>query len=389
MKQFLRWYPLLLKAQLKKIETWIAIGAMLVMVIIISGLKIPSKSNFEVAIHCDNPAVAVEMEKRLQEKDSVFHFVLEENLEQMKVDVINGTYECGFSIVGDLKDKLVDLDQEGVITYFCSSFTTRGEVAKETVYLALLEIESEIYLQVKADELYETPDENLLKLLKERQEYYFESDELLSITSQVLGAGADDADGTDDADGADRVEPGETGADGADGADRVEPGEAGADDADGAVPEVVEKKTTAPYKGTVALVLFLSVFLAIGDYLGKQTKGYPMYLPARERFGFAFTNTLAAATPVALIGYVLTLALGEGGRNWFVMLLLMLATVLYAFLWCYGLGKLLRKENRYMSTLLAVILLAAVMTNAFIDLSEYVPVLRVVRLILPPSLYLI
>lgn len=346
MKQFGRWYPLLLKAQLKKVETWIAIVAMIAMVFIIHALKIPGGPNCEVAIQCENPNLAAEMLSRLQKQQSIFHFVLEDDLEQMKLNVINGTYECGFAIDEDYQEKLLKLDQNDIITYYCSSFTTRGEVAKETLYLALLEIESEIFLQVSADQIFENATKELLELLKAQQEYYLNSDELLSISSEVVGKG-------------------------------------------NIAPQMNAQKTTAPYNGTVALIIFLSIFLAMGDYLGKQKSGYPMYLVTGERFGFAFTKTLAAVTPVALIGYVLSLTVGEHTHNWFVMLLLMIAMILYGFLWCYGLGKILRKENRFMASLLAVILLAAVVTNAYIDLAEYIPAIKIVRYLMPPGLYLL
>ena len=348
MRQACKWFPLLLKAQQKRPENWIACLAMIAVMFVIASLKLPDGANFGVGIYCEKPEYATEMQTLLNQNETVYDFKVYDSKERMKEEILNGTIECGFDIDASFKEKFAGKNQKDVITYYCSSYTTRGEVAKETLYVTLLKMQSEIFLQVAAPEIYEKPDAQLIEELQKQQEYYESSDALLAVRSEVIG------------------------------------------DPD---PETPKKYSAYqelhPYMGSLAILLFLVIFLSVGDTLAKEKSGFPICLTAHERFIYACTKAFAAATVPGIVAFILACIFGEGNRNPFWILLKLLLLLLVAFVFCYALARILRRENRYMASLLALLLAIAVMTTAYFDLSIMLPVIGILRWLLPVSYFLL
>lgn len=344
MKKFFQWYLLLGKAQLKRVETYAAVIAIAVLAFVVKAIQIPSADNLKVGIFCESPAQAVELIHVLKTEDSIYDFVLTNSLSELKDSVKRGEFECGFSLHADYKETFEKNRQDDICDYYCGSFTTKGEVAKETIYIALMKIRSAIYLDMSLSEIYKNPSEELRKKLNEMQEAYLNGDELLQIHEEVIESDAD-------------------------------------------VSVKLEPNEPYPIQGSIALLLFVVMFLHVGEARAIEKNGYGVILRASEKISFALAKCLAAITIPFVFSLALIHFLGENPRGILEVLYLLLF-VLYAFLWCYFLYWVVRKESRYQTILVPALLLTILICPIYIEMANYFEVLKYVRLLFPTGFYL-
>ncbi len=342
MQKYVKWYLLLVKAQVRRLETWLVLISMSILVILVAGVTMPDISNTTVLVFCQNENVQNEVMECLEKKNSIFDFKIANSEQALKAEVHAGKVECGFVIEDDIKDRFANLQQENAVTYYGSSFSVKGEVAKETIYSALLEMMSEILLRKNAQELYKDVDETMLEELLKRQQEYINSNELFRIEEVMVGE----------------------------------------------KQETKRKETTTfPIQGTIALFIFFMVFLSIGEESHSQKASFSMCLDKQERTIFSFTHCLSVVTLPFVAGLGMMLFLGVMG-NIIYGILWLICLVGYSFVWCYFMRNFLRKAERFMSWMIPVLFLNICLCPVYFDASTYFPVVSVIRFFLPLGMYL-
>ncbi len=339
MKLFGRWYILSLKAQLKRAEGYFAILLMIFVTLVFSHLQLPQKNNTAVGIYCEDQALAMELLTILETQNSIYQFTLETSEIQLKQKVLSSELECGFKLEADYKESFAKGNQREVVTYYCSGLTSKGEVAKETVYLALFKVQSASFIKANMDKIYKAPSEEVYETISNYENSYLNGTELFSVREEYVG------------------EP--------------------------AAVEMKKEGKTYPVWGSNLFILFLLIFFVRGDILAKERTGYPLILRRGERFLFCVARCLAAATGPAVVCLILGECFGEPLNGF--LLLIFLA---YSILWCQLLAMLLKKESRYYASFLAVMVLLIVLSPVYFDLSMLFPVAKILKVFTPVGVIL-
>ena len=95
----------------------------------------------------------------LEEGSGMFVFRTAGSRGELEREVRRGGAECGFILPADYAERLAEGNLAGLITYVSSSYTRRGETAKETVFAAFIRQYAPEILKDAAPELYETGDQ--------------------------------------------------------------------------------------------------------------------------------------------------------------------------------------------------------------------------------------
>ena len=362
MKKFARWYLLLLKAQLKRIDTWLAILAMIALTLVVAHINLPSVENVTVLVYAEDDADLDEIMQALSSREHVFDFVAAESEEALQEAVISGAVECGFALTPDFREVLQKKEQSKIVNFYCTTLSTKAEVAKESFYSGLLLIESEIWLNASLEDLYGYSDAELEQALAERQVELKDSAALFYIEEMTI-----DSDGN--------ISEKASGDDTLVGVDLT------------AAQQRISARTH-PVRGTVGLFLFLLVFLSVGRNLASAKTGFALYLSGRERLGYSVAASLAALTLPALVALPLLAATGGLAASAFAELCSFALFAAYSIAWCNLLAKLLRTPSRYMASLLAVLVLTLALCPVYIYIVNQVPVAAYLKWLLPLSVYL-
>jgi hypothetical protein len=348
MEKILTWYRLLLKAQWKRLDTWLVFLGIAGLALLLGTVSLPDNSNARVLVYCSDKALASEVMDALWNRESVFTFEEAESLEDAQQQVVSGRAECAFEVQPDFKERLRELDREGLVTYYASSFSTKGEIAKETFYAALLPVISEIFLEVAAPELYEESDELLLAEWKERQKEYLEGVQIFTIEENAVSG-----------------------------------------DVAYAESEVgLTESNTQPVRGTLTFLLFLLIYFCIGETWGEKRKGFFLTLGARESLEFSAVKSIAAVTLPGMF-VLLWLWRSDASRGFLRELLGLFLLTAYSILWCMLVLRLLKTRERYLAGTVAIMLLHIVICPLYVDMALYFPVIKYLRFCLPLGVYLL
>lgn len=342
MQKYIKWYLLLLKAQVKRLETWLVLICMGILVLFVANATLPDASNSKVLIYSKNEQVQNKLLKELKQKDSIFQFELASDEESLKQDVLSGRAECGFVFSEDIEEKIIELKPKNTITYYASSFSLKGEVAKETIYTALLKVESENLLRSKATDVYEDVDEEMLAELVERQREYLESDELFYLEWESVETVSEHS---------------------------------------------VRENKTFPIHGTIALFVFLTIYFMVGEELQIKRASFSLYLCKMEKMIFSFIRCLAAITPQLIVGIGLIILLGVA-QNLFIEIMGIICLIGYSWIWCQVLRVLLRKMARFMAWIIPILLMNIAICPLYLDVATFIPAISYVRYLIPLGIYL-
>lgn len=344
MEKFVTWYLLLLKSHGRRRDTWLAVFAMLSLTLLLSSVTLPGQDNTTVLLYCGDKALLSEVMDALSERESVFTFVEAESLAAVKQEVSAGRAECAFVLADDFRERLEGLELKGLVTYYAAVFTTKGEVAKETLYAALLPIESEVFLETAAPELYEAPDDELLALLKERQQEYLSGTQLFTVREIALsGSGADE--------------------------------------------EETQAAGAQPIRGMLAVFLFLFLFFSVGEIRHGAYGNFFAVLDGRGSLLFSVAYGLSAVTLPGAAAFLILWGTG-GFASFFPELFRLLFLIAYSVVWCLAVSFFLRSKERYPACTAALLLLNVLLCPVYLDLSAYFPVIGYLRALLPAGAYL-
>lgn len=294
-----------------------------------------------VGFCASDSAVAAQMLLQLQERDSAYLFLSYDTVEELEEAVRAGSLECGFWAEADFDDCVAQGDLRECVHYICTPMTTKGEVAKETVYAAFFELYS--------DEILITNEELFFgnKSL-EREADWIQRNHERSQSSGLFCVEYLEVESA------------------------VSTQEAG---------------TVYPVQGTVGLMLLFILFLSHGRRFEPGGLAVEKALMAGERFWYSCTGMLASGTIPALTGLVLV-AGSRGSRGVWQEIAAMLLFLLEAVIWIWLIGKLQHSMEGQIAFILCILVLNILICPIFFDLSDYVPAIQYIRYISPLGLYL-
>ena len=185
MRMKLRYIYYHLKALLKRREPWVLIFAVVLLIFVFKGITLPSADNTKVGI-VTNGSERAKRVAELMDEDSTIYSVCEyETEEELLTDVRKGALECGF-IFDDDFDKLVSHERmKESIQYIYSPYTTKGLVAKESLYSAFLKDYSDDILLSEYRSIFGSNDDSLKEeiedMLIERNAYYLDGNDIFEV----------------------------------------------------------------------------------------------------------------------------------------------------------------------------------------------------------------
>lgn len=334
MEKRLIWYGLLLKADGKKKITWLVILALVVLVLIFHGIRIPDAENMVVGIGGVGDDCAAEVVDTLRSMDSVFEFEIYSDTDQLYEDVTSGTVECGFIFCAGFEEKILDGKPEGTVTCLSTPYASKAEVAKETFFSAFFRVYSDEILTDVSAEIFAEEDEERPEELLTKSHAYAEGSSVFDIEEVFVETMAAEEEGA--------------------------------------------QESTLPEQGIVGLVVLLVTFLAAGRFYEGRSRGLRHFLNRRDRAEFLFLSELAAATPVLIAGLILIMVL-QVQRSLPGEILRFVLMGLLAAGWSLVIVSLLRSETAVVSCVAILVLAHLALFPIFWDVSQYVPAVEYIR----------
>ena len=119
--------------------------------------------------------------------------------EELKNAVYRGEYDCGFVLPQSLDEAMADRDLTDSVTYIYSTATTKGMVAKESVYAVLFRFLSSELLKAESENgtLFEESSTEAAEAVLAANERYLGGDEIFTVN--FVEAGNADAEKSADA----------------------------------------------------------------------------------------------------------------------------------------------------------------------------------------------
>jgi hypothetical protein len=344
MKKILTYYALLLKMKLKSPGCYLELLAMALLVLFVSGIHFPAADNVKIGIVTSGSQNAASIYEKLKDSATLFAYQEEADAQELKQKVESGQYDCGFVFADDFDERCEEQDISGSVTYYCSGTTTKGAVAKESLYAAILEVESRLVLEKAEYKLYGDNDEERLNQIMEKFAEYVDSDEVFGIAMHEVES--------------------ET--------------ERGSDEEEAA--------TLYPVQGCVGILVFLIIFL-YGLKKFENGYAYPAALTKKEAAVFSLCGHLSSGTVAAIFGLILV-ALSGQSRGFGTELVRMILLVISSALWGLVASRIFRSYVSFLAQILIIVLVNVLLCPVIFDIVTYVRAFGFIRLLFPLGLYI-
>ncbi len=343
------WYWLWLKVYGRKKAYWLQTAAMVLVLAVFSMISVPDGKNVAVGIYCGESSLAKDVLRTLESRESIFEFREYDSEERLYRDVTAGKAECGFLFREDFDRRAKSGNQEESVTYICTPFTVKGEVARETVYAAWLRIYSGQMLTNSEENIFGNVQEERMAALLEKNHDFQEGEEVFRLETEALEAG-------------------------------------GHAQRQGAMEETTENRAY-PVQGTAGLLVFLMMYLAYGRKFEAKGNAVEKALDRRMRLLYGYSSSLAAGTLPAAAGTAAILFLAGNGRA-VAEAACMLVLLFVSGIWVTAVGSLMHRDTSFLSGA-AVFMAAGLLTcPVFINLYGYMPALKYISCIFPLGIYL-
>lgn len=319
----------------------------------------------------------------LEKGSGMFVFRTAGSRGKLEREVRRGSAECGFILPADYAVCLAEGNLAGLITYVSSSYTRRGETAKETVFAALYRQYAPEILKDAAPELYETgdqpdDDEALDTLIRQKFDALREGGTIFHTEFRTVKLSEENTAGeSDEASGETYDETsGEAYDETSDGAF----GESTGTEAEMEPESSSDRKTREIFPAAVLFLLSANILLAGAGRRRSGLLSLEHALPhgLRERTDLLYLSS-ASGLPAAA-GFILMAVLqtaegktaaGTGLAAVLPVLSLLLLTVLTSLLSiaaAFLLGRIFREELSYLSAVIILLLAAAALTGFLIEI---------------------
>lgn len=341
MEKFARFYRLQLKAFLKRGICWMQIICMVLLVGIAARIKLPDNQNVVVGIADHSSAMAKQIIELVQHRSNSYRFVVYEQEESLRQDVSSGVVECGFVFAPDFEKRYQEQNFEDSILYIATPFTTKGLAARETFYAAFLEVYGKDLILGQQDMVFGEQKEEIGSMLGSAYDAYLQSNDIFHTELTTVQNEAADRKDSD----------------------------------------------TYPLQGLIGIFVFMTIFLAGMSITGNGYRNLVESMEIHQRTLFQVTNLLAAATPVSLVGTLLSGFL-PGSRGALMEIMHMFGLVVISCMEVLVIWRLQRQSATGKAMLLAFVVLQIILCPVFVDIGEFIPALTYVRYLLPLGYYL-
>jgi hypothetical protein len=344
MKKILTYYALLLKMKLKSPGCYLELLAMALLVLFVSGIHFPAADNVEIGIVTGDSQNAASIYETLNESATLFLYQEEKDAEELKTKVESGEYDCGFVFADDFDERCEEQDLSGSVSYYCSGTTTKGAVAKESLYAAILEVESRSVLSEAEYKLYGDNDEERLNQIMEKFAEYVDSDDVFGIAMHEVEIETERS------------------------------------------SEETDEAVLYPVQGCVGILVFLIIFL-YGLKKFENGYAYPAALTKKEAAVFSLCGHVSSGTVAAIFGLILVVLSGQSrgfGTEFFRMILLVISSALWGLI----ASRIFRSYVAFLAQILIIVLVNVLLCPVIFDIVTYVRAFRYIRLFLPLGIYI-
>lgn len=338
MEKIIVYYRLLLKDICKKKMTWFSIGAMIFLVLLILGIRMPAQNNTEVGIVPGKSENAAQICELLRGENSIFDVLTYEDEDKMKEDIASGKLICGFCIAEDFDRKMEEGKVKHAVNYITGPMEVKGEVAKEAFYSAFLVTYSDELIRRKETEIYGTEDPKRLARIQEEMDRLLKDEEVFQIKQEYVHTAQ--------------------------------------------TAETQEQTKRYPVQGTVGILILIFMFLSAG-----KESVFKKALYRGEKLVFDYIRQLTSAVPLAVTG-LFCIAFSGQSRGICAEVLGLLVLVLYGGIWNMVLAGMIKNETGFVSAILVRVILMVLICPVFVDFSQFVPALQYIRSIFPLGIYL-
>lgn len=357
MRQWIRWLFLSWKRLLKRPFFLLFLFLLPIGTILVRQTEQADDGTIEIALFIDGDPWNEQVGKVLTEAEGAFRFYLCDTREELEDDVAAGRAECGYSFPAGLRERLNERDYKRAIRVTVSPATVIADLASETVFAGLFEVYGR-------------------ELLKD----YVENGEVFSEAQTDEAAGADFDSGVHEVWATvemlyDRyLEDGSTFA--------FEYETIGSD-----ASEPPQMQAVFPVRGIGAVFLFVMALAAAVMSAQDEERGLYRAVSGGRKWGYQLVSIGAQVGICCLVFGICMIAAGEWRETVPEIMRLLIygtATVLVSG----GLLRLLKKPVVLAGLIPFFILGSLVVCPVFVDLSIYVPIVKVMRWMFLPWYYL-
>lgn len=351
MQEKIIWFWMQLKTCLKSPGFYLQLICMLAVVLLAGSISIPDGKNVNAGIYAPESRYASEIIEYIQASESVFTFHIYDGREKLDSDVAAGRIECGFVFDEYFDEKFESGNIRKSIEYLCSPNTTKGAVIQESVYAEFLRSYSRIILKLADEQVFDNSDAKRLEKMLEQNEEYIDSSYLFD-TNLIKVDCAEYDDGDDET-------------------------EANAHD--------------DSVKGIAGLMIFLIMYMYAGKNLTRRGN-VKAALKRSDAVWFDFLGITASGTiPVFMMLVIMCFVSRHSMGIWGVAVLSakLVGFILYSALWITCVTRLMKNRMSYYAGIIVIMVFFLMLCPVFVDLSQYLPAIRYIRILVPLSvLYL-
>lgn len=344
MEQYITWYTLQLKAWLMRKNSWFMLIGILLVIVLVSQIHLPSVENIKVGILPADDIYSQKMVNALDSMDSVFEFISFEDQEELINEIVAGNLECGFVLDEEFEKHVQDDDLRDIMTYICTPMTAKGEIVKEAVYAAFLQVYGEEILVDNEKSVFGRENGAITNMLLEEYHMNLENSRLLEMNTEIVEVKND-------------------------------------------AGESKDKFPVFPVQGLAGTLFFLMLWLECGRKFEKTGSSVYAALDRQKRTIFEYCGYLAAATVPAVVIVLMIEILGKS-RGTIEELLAMVIFVFMSCLWILFVGKSFKSSTSFISWAMTIVLVQVLICPVFVDLGEYFPALVYIRKVFPLNWYL-
>ncbi len=335
-----KWIKMTTKRQIKKPSFYLFVFGVIFLLYLVQNMILPSAKNTRIGIFAENGIYAEKTKETLLQKEGGLTFVEVSGEEELKDAVYRGEYDCGFILPERLDAAMAERDLKDSVTYIYSTATTKGMVAKESVYAVLFRFLSSEILKEESENgtLFEESSTEAEEAVLEANEHYLGGDEIFTVNFV-------------------KTENGNT-------AESAEKG-----------------SSTDTLAGVLGSCIFAAALLYGRYRFGAEYETIARKLPGQTREIIRFLQILI---PLILLSAPLTVIFAVMQKKAVLSLIPSMALlVMLSALWSFLFSFCFRSEQKYLCGILGVLIISVLLTPVFFDLSVYVPAVGVVRRVFP------
>ena len=348
----------LLKRQLKKPGFYLIVLLCLFFLYVFVQVVFPSVERQEFGVCIGDTRNKEQLRAVLKEQEGAFRMVEYPDRASLEADVTSGKADCGF-VLDSRIDEVTSLEHmNGIADYICSTSTLKGELLKEKVFAAILQVVSGNLLAEmgRNGTVYKEQGEEIAAELNKYYQYYLDGNYTIQVEMETVE-----------------------------------------------VPESKAEKAVRNFRLSSRLsesrsfvlcgiLIFACALIFARNRFSKESRNVYDALRGGERHRWRFLELLI---PVFLITIVMTAAflvlqIMQSDQELTISLGLRAAGILLLYgvvctLWTYVYSRLFPREEIYLFTIPVVVILAVVTSPAILDLGGVVPAAGVLKRFFPVS----